>query len=447
MIDAQRSPLLTDLYQLTMLEAYFEYGLEDTAVFEFFVRRLPPERNFLVAAGLEQALAFLEALRFDQEELDWLAGCGKFRPAFIDRLAGLRFTGDVDAMPEGTVFFADEPIFRVMAPMPEAQLVESRLVNLLHLQTLIASKAARCVLTAPGRRLVDFGMRRAHGAEAAMAAARASYLAGFAATATVLAEQRFGIPTVGTMAHSFIQAHAEEAEAFLRFARCHPDNAVLLIDTYDTLSGARKVVELAPRLAAEGIHVRGVRIDSGDLGALSRQVRAILDAGGCGELDIFLSGSLDEYCLQELIAADTPADGFGIGTHLDVSQDAPSLDCVYKLQEYAGTARRKRSSGKATWPGRKQVFRHQDSQGRLDGDVLGLVDESAPGEPLLAPVMRGGRRLSPGPALEDSRERCARELAALPDSLRNLQPAAARYPVRISGALRELAARVDASFA
>lgn len=447
MIDAQRSPLLTDLYQLTMLEAYYENGLEDTAVFEFFVRRLPPERNFLVAAGLEQALAFLEALRFDQEELDWLAGCGKFRPSFIDRLAGLRFTGDVDAMPEGTVFFADEPIFRVMAPMPEAQLVESRLVNLLHLQTLIASKAARCVLTAPGRRLVDFGMRRAHGAEAAMAAARASYLAGFAATATVLAEQRFGIPTVGTMAHSFVQAHAEEAEAFLRFARCHPDNAVLLIDTYDTLMGARKVVELAPRLAAEGIHVRGVRIDSGDLGELSRQVRAILDAGGCGGLDIFLSGSLDEYRLQELMAADTPADGFGIGTHLDVSQDAPSLDCVYKLQEYAGTARRKRSSGKATWPGRKQVFRHQDSQGRLDGDVLGLMDEAAPGKPLLAPVMRGGRRLSPGPGLEDSRERCARELAALPDSLRNLQPAAARYPVRISGALRDLAARVDASFA
>lgn len=446
MIDAERSPLLTDLYQLTMLEAYFENGLEQTAVFEFFVRRLPGERNFLVAAGLEQALVFLEDLRFDPEELDWLARCGKFKPAFVDRLASLRFTGDVDAMPEGTVFFADEPVLRVAAPMPEAQLVESRLVNLLHLQTVIASKGARCVLTAPDKMLVDFGMRRAHGAEAAMAAARASYLAGFAATATVLAEQRYGIPTVGTMAHSFVQAHELEEQAFLRFARCHPDNAVLLIDTYDTIRGAQKVVELAPRLAAEGIQVRGVRIDSGDLGELSRQVRAILDAGGCRELKIFLSGSLDEYRLRDLIAADTPADGFGIGTHLDVSQDAPSLDCVYKLQEYAGVARRKRSSGKATWPGRKQVYRHLDAAGRLGGDVLGLVDEDAPGAALLEPVMAGGRRLAPAPSLEVIREYCSRQLAALPDALRVLRPAGDAYPVRISDGLKALAARVDASF-
>ena len=446
MIDAQRSPLLTDLYQLTMLEAYFEYGLDQTAVFEFFVRRLPDERNFLVAAGLEQALMFLEELRFEPEELDWLARCGKFKPGFIDKLASLRFTGDVDAMPEGTVFFADEPILRVAAPMPEAQLVESRLVNLLHLQTLIASKAARCVLTAPDKMLVDFGMRRAHGAEAAMAAARASYLAGFAATATVLAEQRFGIPTVGTMAHSFVQAHNEEEQAFRRFARCHPDNAVLLIDTYDTIRGAHKVVELVPLLAAEGIQVRGVRLDSGDLGELSREVRAILDAGGCRELKIFLSGSLDEYRLRELIKADTPADGFGIGTHLDVSQDAPSLDCVYKLQEYAGVARRKRSSGKATWPGRKQVFRHLDAAGRLDADVLGLVDEKASGRVLLEPVMVGGRRLAPAPALAAIREHCSRQLVALPDALRALRPAGDPYPVRVSDGLKELAARVDASF-
>lgn len=447
MIDAQRSPLLTDLYQLTMLEAYFQSRIEDTAVFEFFVRRLPEQRNFLVAAGLEQTLTFLQGLHFDQEELDWLAASGKFKPGFIDRLAGLRFTGDVDAMAEGTVFFADEPILRVIAPMPEAQLVESRLVNLLHLQTLIASKAARCVLTAPDKQLVDFGMRRAHGAEAAMAAARASYLAGFAATATVLAEQRFGIPTVGTMAHSFVQAHDGEEEAFLNFARCHPDNAVLLIDTYDTLRGARRVVELAPRLAAEGIALRGVRIDSGDLGALSREVRKILDTGGCAALKIFLSGNLDEFRLDELVRAQTPADGFGIGTHLDVSEDAPSLDCVYKLQEYAGMPRRKRSSGKATWPGRKQVFRHLDGAGRLSRDVLGLLDEESPGQTLLHPVMRGGERLRAAPALAQSREYCAQQLATLPEPLRGLRPARTPYPVGVSDALAALASRVDAAFA
>ncbi|MGB5623942.1 MAG: nicotinate phosphoribosyltransferase [Gammaproteobacteria bacterium] len=447
MIDAQRSPLLTDLYQLTMLEAYFQIGVEDTAVFEFFVRQLPETRNFLVAAGLEQTLSFLEGLCFDQEELAWLAASGKFKPDLIDRLADLRFTGDVDAMAEGTVFFADEPILRVIAPMPEAQLVESRLVNLLHLQTLVASKAARCVLTAPDKQLVDFGMRRAHGAEAAMAAARASYLAGFAATATVLAEQRFGIPTVGTMAHSFVQAHDREEDAFENFARCHPDNAVLLIDTYDTLRGARRVVELASRLATEGIVLRGVRIDSGDLGELSREVRKILDAGGCAELKIFLSGSLDEYRLDELLRAQTPADGFGIGTHLDVSDDAPSLDCVYKLQEYAGTPRRKRSSGKATWPGRKQVFRQLDGAGRLSGDLLGLLDEEIPGHKLLHPVMRGGERRSAAPTLLQSREYCARQLASLPEPLRGLHSGGIPYPVGVSDALSALATRVDAAFA
>ncbi len=257
------SPLLTDLYQLTMLQGYFEQGMEETAVFEFFVRKLPPERNFLLAAGLEQVLDFLENLRFTPQELEWLERCGRFRPAFVRYLEQLHFTGDVHAMPEGTLFFPNEPILRITAPLPQAQLVETRLINLLHFQTLVASKAARSVLVAPGKLLVDFGLRRAHGAEAGLLAARASYLAGFSGTSTVQAAQLFGIPIYGTMAHSFIQAHGDEIEAFEHFAHANPDNVVLLIDTYDTEAAAAKAVSLAPQLRRAGIAIKGVRLDSG----------------------------------------------------------------------------------------------------------------------------------------------------------------------------------------
>src|SRR5579862_3287786 len=282
--------LLTDLYQLTMLHAYFRARMDETAVFEFFVRMLPPARRFLVAAGLEQVIEYLEGLTFTREELEWIGRDGRFSSAFVDWLAGIRFTGDVDAMPEGTVCFADEPILRVTAPLPVAQLVESRIVNLLHFQILVASKAARAVLAAPGKLLVDFGMRRAHGAEAALLAARASYVAGFAGTATVLAGEEFGIPLYGTMAHSFIEAFDDETAAFETFARARPDNVVLLLDTYDTEAAARKVVALAPRLKSAGIAIRGVRLDSGDLIALSKSVRDILDRGGLKETTIFASG-------------------------------------------------------------------------------------------------------------------------------------------------------------
>ncbi len=277
---APAGALLTDLYELTMLQAYFDRGMDGTAVFELFVRRLPGTRNFLLAAGLGEALEYLEGLRFAADELDWLAATGRFSPAFLASLEGLRFTGDVDAMPEGTVFFPDEPILRVTAPIREAQLVESRLINLLHFETVVASKAARVVLAAPRKQLVDFGLRRAHGAEAALLSARASYLAGFAGTATVEAARRFRIPAYGTMAHSYVQAHEDEAAAFESFALAQPDNALLLIDTYDTEEAARKVVALAPALAGRGAAVRGVRIDSGDLARHARSVRAILDAGG-----------------------------------------------------------------------------------------------------------------------------------------------------------------------
>jgi nicotinate phosphoribosyltransferase len=445
MSDPTTSALLTDLYQLTMLNGYVQHEMDDVAVFEFFVRRLPEKRNFLMAAGLEPALEFLEAFRFTRDDLEWMASTERFGSEFIEYMAGLRFTGDVYAMPEGSVFFADEPILRVVAPMPQAQIIESRLINILHVHTLIASKAVRCVIAAPDKLLVDFGMRRAHGAEAAMAAARASYIAGFAGTATVLADKEFGIPSFGTMAHSFVQAHDSESEAFFDFACSQPRNTVLLIDTYDTEAAARKVVALKPRLAERGIAIKGVRLDSGDLNELSRSVRAILDAGGCEETGIFCSGNLDEYLLLELLTNGAPVDGFGIGTRLDISEDAPSLDCVYKLQAYAGRARRKRSKGKATWPGSKQVYRYFTESGVLSHDVLTTVEDSRQGEPLIEPVMKAGKRVSAPPSLDQIRERAARQLSVLPEPLRDIN-SAHDYEVCVSEQLKELAAEVDREF-
>jgi nicotinate phosphoribosyltransferase len=441
-MNSETSLLLTDLYQLTMLQGYFERGMNGTAAFEFFVRKLRPGRGFLLAAGLQQVLDFVEQARFTADELDQLRGTGRFSDEFILWLADWHFEGDVHAMPEGTVCFPDEPLLRVVAPLPQAQLIETRLINLLHFQTLIASKAARSVLAAPDKLLVDFGLRRAHGAEAGLLAARAAYLAGFSGTATVLAGTRFGIPLFGTMAHSFVQAHDSETEAFRNFARAQPDNVVLLIDTYDTEAGARKVVALAPELAAQGIAVKGVRLDSGDIGELAKRVRRILDDGGLHATTIFTSGDLDEYRVQELLAGDAPIDGFGIGTRLDTSADAAYLDCAYKLHEYAGRPRRKRSLGKATWPGRKQVWRRHDAQGLMAGDVISIEGDSQAGEALLVPVMRGGRRLGTAEPLADIRRRAADNLARLPTSLRGLHEPYL-YRVEIAPALRELALRVD----
>ena len=435
--------LLTDLYQLTMLQAYFDQGMNDTAVFEFFVRRLPQGRSFLLAAGLEQVLDYLESLRFSEPELAWLQRCGRFHPRFVASLADLRFSGEVAAMPEGTVFFADEPILRVVAPLREAQLIETRIINLLQFQTLVASKAARVRLAAPDRVLVDFGLRRAHGAEAGLLSARAGYLAGFDGSSNVLAGMRWDIPIFGTMAHSFIEAHAEETLAFEHFARSHPEANTLLIDTYDTELAARALVPLAARLAAAGITVQAVRIDSGDLGGHARRVRAILDAGGLEKVSIFASGSLDEYAVAALAAAGAPIDGYGVGTRMNTSADRPYLDCVYKLQEYAGTPRRKRSEGKATWPGRKQVLRRFDAQGRMAGDILTVEHDAQPGSPLLAPVMRAGRRLAPSPRVQAVREHARAELERLPETLRPLNGVGA-YPVTVAPALQALARAVDA---
>ena len=440
---AAQSVLLTDLYELTMLEAYRAEGMNGCATFEFFVRAMPAGRGFLVAAGLAQLVDYLTTLRVDADELAWLAASGRFDAGFVDSLSDLAFTGDVDAMPEGTVFFADEPIVRVTAPLREAQLVESRAINLLHFETLVASKAVRCALAAPGRTLVDFGLRRAHGAEAGLLSARAMYLAGFTGTATVEAGRAFGIPVFGTMAHSYVQAHADEAGAFEAFVRARPRNATLLIDTYDTERAAHRVVALARRLAAEGLAVQGVRIDSGELAALAVRVRAILDDGGFPGITIFASGNLDEYRLRDLVRAGAPIDGFGVGTRVNTSADAPYLDCGYKLQEYDGVPRRKRSAAKATWPGRKQVYRRIDAEGRWQGDVVTLVDDPVDGTPLLQPVVRGGRLVTALPSLEESRARLQQELGWLPAALKSIDPVAPPRP-EISPSLVRLAEAIDA---
>lgn len=435
--------LLTDLYQLHMMQAYQALGMRGTAVFEFFVRRLPEGRNFLVAAGLEQVLDYLAGLHFTDEELAWLDGTGMFSHEFVRSLATLRFTGEVDALPEGSVFFAGEPVLRVTAPIAEAQLVESRIVNLMQLPILVASKAVRCVLAARGRELVDFGLRRAHGAEAALLGARACFLAGYGATATVLAGRRFGIPVAGTVAHSFIQAHEHEEDAFAAFARTCARGCTLLVDTYDVRIALERVVRLECELRqASAGRVEAVRIDSGDLLALSRMARDVLDRAGLGNVRIVVSGNLDEYSIAELVAAGAPIDAFGVGTQIITSADAPCLDCAYKLAEYGGQGRRKRSPGRETLPGRKQVFRCHDDTGTLVHDTVGLEEEAVQGQPLLEAVMRGGARLCPSWTLAHMRQELRTQLASLPAGLLGLGPASPP-PVLISRELKELVAHVD----
>lgn len=434
--------VLTDLYQLAMLKAYHDRDMNQTAVFEFYIRNLPAQRNFLMAAGLEQVLEYLENLQFTQPERDWLQSSGRFPENFVDALKDFRFTGNVDALPEGTLFFPNEPVLRITASLPQAQLAESRIINILQMQTMTASKAARMVLTAPGKTLLDFGLRRSHGAEAGLFVARASYLAGFDGSATVPAEPFYGVPVFGTMAHSYIQAHPDEATAFKNFAHSWPDHSIFLLDTYDTVQAAHKVVAVAHDLKKEGISIHGVRLDSGDLVQLAKQVRAVLDEGGLQDTKIFASGNLDEYALEQLITQQAPIDGFGIGTRLAVSEDAPTLECVYKMQEYDNQPRRKRSEGKSTWPGRKQIFRTFDSQGKMQEDHLAIVDESLPGEPLLKPFMRQGKRLNPPEPLEQCRKHAARQLDQLPKALRSLKQESL-YPVHISQTIRTLADRLD----
>lgn len=432
-VTTANAALLTDLYELTMIQAYWILGLNEEAVFSLFARKLPARRNFLLACGLDDALRYLEDLRFSPDSLAYLATLPHFRGEFLDWLREFRFTGAVYAVPEGTPIFGEEPLLEVVAPLAEAQLAETFLMNQVQLQTILASKAARVVRAAEGRVVVDFGLRRMQGTDAGLKGARAFYIAGVGATSNLLAGQIYGIPVAGTMAHSYVQAFDREMDAFRAFALIYPDTT-LLVDTYDTIEAVRRVVELA-RESGPDFSVRAVRLDSGDMAALSIHARAILDAAGLREVEIFASGGLDEDEIARLIACGAPITGFGVGTAMAVSKDAPALDIAYKLTYYAGVGRTKFSPGKRILPGRKQIFRVEEG-GRAVRDILARHDETHPGRPLLRQVMAGGRRL---PAGEDdlaaARARARAEIALLPDRVQKLDAASPPYPVEVSAAL------------
>lgn len=428
--------LLVDQYELVMADSYLRQQLNQPATFDLFIRQLPPHRAFLLSAGLEPALYYLEHLRFDDEAIAYLRSLGTFSDAFLEYLRGFRFTGDVWAVPEGEVFFPQEPVLEVTAPRIEAQIVETFLLNTLNFEVMVASKAARVVLAAAGRAVIDFSPRRDHGADAALKAARAAYIAGCAGTSNVLAGMEYGIPVYGTMAHSYIMSFPDELSAFRAFAKDFPNNAFLLIDTYDTVQGARHAITVAGELAAGGRQLRGVRIDSGDLAALSMQVRALLDGSGLTDVQILLSGELDEDKIERLVSSGASADAFGVGTEMGTSGDAPSLGGVYKLVEDNQGPKVKLSTGKATLPGQKQVWRIAADDGLRD--VLALVEEPAPpgGEPLLMKVMEHGRTTT-GVRLEDTRARALSRLRALPAAWRHLH-AAPLPPVTLSDELQRL---------
>ena len=429
--------LFTDLYELTMAAAFHREGMREPATFSLFARRLPASRAFLVADGLEVVLAYARDLHFTPDAIEYLRSLGRFEPDFLEYLASLRFTGEIRAVSEGTLLFPDEPLLEVTAPVIEAQLLESALLNVCHVQSVLASKAARVVIAARGRDLAEFGMRRSHGADAALKAARCAWIAGFGSTSDMLAGRAYGIPVSGTMAHSFVTAFGDELGAFRAYARAFPDSAILLIDSYDTLEGARKAVIVARELAAQGHALAGVRLDSGDLLALSREVRRILDQAGFPGVRIVVSGGLDEHDIEKLLAAGAPVDAFGVGTRLNVSADAPSLDLVYKLVRYGDRDVLKLSEGKETWVGAKALYRSYGTDGLMAGDVLALKEEPPPGEhteSLLRLVMREGELLGPSPALADVRRHCAGQLATLPGELKRLDRHG-EYPVAVSPGL------------
>ena len=433
--------LVTDLYELSMAASYLRRGMVEPATFSLFVRRLPEHRGFLVAAGLEDCLSYLESFAFAREELDWLAQAGL--PAeTVQQLGDLRFTGDVEAVPEGRVVLANEPLVEVTAPIAQAQLVETVLLNQITYQTALATKAARCRLAAGPIELVDFSLRRTHGIEAGMAAARVSAIAGFAATSNVAAARRFGLVASGTMAHSYVEAFPSEEEAFVAFAEDHPGPVTFLVDTYDTLSGVDAAIRAIRRLGlAEGI---AVRLDSGDLAGLARQTRHRLDAAGLPQVRIFVSGGLDEHDLERFRSEGVPIDAAGVGTRFGVSFDAPSLDSAYKLVEYGGRAVCKLSEGKATLPGPKQVWR----RGFAEPDLLATRDEPGPpgAEPLLVPVMRSGRREEHDATIAAARRRLELDLGALPAPAILIEEPTAPQPVlseRLQALVEVVAARLE----
>jgi nicotinate phosphoribosyltransferase len=443
--------LFTDLYQLTMAASYLREGMRGPATFSLFVRQLPRERSFLVAAGLEEVLNFLRDFRFSDDALSYLDSLDLFDPVFLEFLRRLRFTGLVRAVPEGTVVFQNEPLLEITAPIIEAQLVETAVLNLVHFQTLLASKAVRCVLAARGRPVVEFGLRRTHGIDAGMKAARCAFIAGASMSSNVLAGLHYGIPPSGTMAHSYVSAFPREIDAFRAFPRSFPARTTLLLDTYDTLTAARKAILVAKEMETKGQRLAGVRLDSGDLVALSKQVRHVLDDAGLAYVKIFVSGGLDERGIERYLTDGAPIDAFGVGTRMDVSADQPYLDMAYKLVEYDGRPVLKSSAGKGTWAAQKQVYRRLRSGEGFAGDVIALREEPAPPgtvEILLRSVMERGRLLAAHPPLPVIRDYCAAQVASLPEDLRGLS-GTATYPVSYSERLvslqRSLEAQLEAT--
>ena len=435
--------LFTDLYELTMAQAYWQSGRTAEATFSLFIRSFPHDRAYWVCAGLQDALNDIEGLRFTEDDIAALRDLDRFDPGFLDYLRRLEFAGSARAMPEGSVFFDGEPVLEVTAPIIQAQLLETILINRINLQTILATKASRVVQAANGRTVVDFAARRAQGIEAADRLARASYIAGYAGTSNVAAGIRYGIPTVGTMAHSFIMCFDSEYEAFRAYAASFPGSSTFLVDTYDTTEGVRAAIAVAGEMREAGQALRAIRIDSGDFAALAAQARTMLDGAGLREVEIFVSGGLDEFEVDSLVRAQAPIDGFGVGTKAGVSADAPWTDCAYKLVEYDGAPLLKLSTGKTSLPGGKQVYRSRDDEGRFLRDTIALDDEPPPdgAAPLLEEVVCGGRIVSPSPPLPDIRARLARELASLPAPHKALK-SPARYEVRVSDRLDALRARL-----
>jgi len=435
--------LFTDLYELTMAQAFYQHGMFAPATFSLFIRKYPPDRGYLVSAGLADVLDYLENLRFSPASLDYLRSTGIFNAELLEYLSSLRFTGSVRAIPEGRLFFLNEPVLEVTAPIIEAQLAETFIINQLNFQVLLAAKAARCCWAAPGRILTDFAARRTHGVDAALKMARCGYIAGFQSTSNVLAAQRYGIPPAGTMAHSFISSFLSESDAFRAYAETFPDRAVLLLDTYDTIEGAYRAVPIAKELEATGHRLLAVRLDSGDFADLSVRVRRILDDAGLGYVKILASGGLDEFEVEALVQGGAPIDIFGVGTKAGVSADAPYSDMAYKLVAYDGRPVMKLSTGKVSMPGPKQVFRLRDAQGKMWKDVIAKADEKLPGgEPLLETVMEGGRRTVPSPSLEQARQRFQQDFAQLDDRHKRLRNPP-HYEVGVSPALERLTSQVQ----
>lgn len=431
-------PLLTDLYEITMAAGYWRHDIRDRATFSVFARNPDQKRNYFVAAGLETLIQELESYRFRNEDLTYLQSLDLFAPDFLDALQHLRFTGDVHALPEGTLFFPEEPVLEITAPIIEAQLIETLVLNTIGVATLIATKASRCIHAAAGRPLVDFALRRTHGADAGDQVARSTYIAGFGATSNLRAGQRFGIPVAGTMAHAFVTAFPSEREAFRAYAATFPHQTIFLIDTYDTQAGARNAATVALEMQARGHTALGVRLDSGDMVALSRDVRRILDEAGLPDMKIYASSSFDEEKIAATLRAGAPIDAFGVGTRVGVSADAPYLDIVYKLVRLGVRDIRKLSPGKVTLAGKKQIFRRRNAAGLYQEDIIACREEIVDNaEPLIEPVMAGGRRLIPPIALDDIRSNFARQFALLDPRYKNIHEYTA-YPVHTSARLQAL---------